>query len=215
MDASAGGPRRRTAADAGLDAKDKGFKKLIETLCNLCMANALQVRALKAITILNYRLMALDSFVVAAREATKGFAAASKDYSGPPSERVSRLGMPHLYVWNCLLKASIQFAKDTGKDARVAALEEYRVAGEALGIIKLLEQVLHVRLCKTYRRETVRLELAFKNGSATQHIFENHVHPSLMENHSADVLHGMAPQGDLERLVQAALDDMGASAVAE
>ena len=59
---------------------------------------------------------------------------------------------------------------------------------------------------KTYRKEKVRLELAFKGGSSAEKIFADVMVMQLVEDHDAERLHGMAPQGDLERLVQAELE---------
>ena len=72
----------------------------------------------------------------------------------------------------------------------------------------MLLQVLHVRISRMFEKDFKRLEVAIKPGSAADNVWQTILFPRLRDAyHKGRVLAGMAPQSDLERIVQQAIND--------
>ena len=93
------------------------------------------------------------------------------------------------------------------KAEALKTMSEYIADSERQGLFFVLNHCLHARICMTYRKETVLLELALKPSHPALTMWESHMEPLFIDKHGGEKLQGLAPQGDLERLVQAELDN--------
>ena len=104
----------------------------MSTLSKLSLANALQIRQMKAIVISNYRFDTTSAVVVQGKATTNGYADAVKAYTGTQDDKVRTIGVPHILLWNTLVKVAQELAAAHHAPA-TALLANYITQGEAMG----------------------------------------------------------------------------------
>ena len=73
----------------------------------------------------------------------------------------------------------------------------------------MMDEVRHVRISKTYRSETKKLEFTMSPGTLAEATYKSMI-PWLRSHSKGDLKQGVAPMTEIERQLQAALEEMQA-----
>ena len=192
---------------------DSGTRKLVHLVAKLALSSALQVRLLRAIIIDCWRMPSADPAIQRGFSATKAFAKAAETV--PREQKLAKLGLPHLQLWNAFL----QVVKETltaapQREALLKYIAEWgpRVKDNAQGFREMAKEVRHFRLVTHYDKKTTRVEAQISPASMSHVVYTDIIVP-YMKNQGGEEMEGIAPRGDLERRIQEALDEAAGEGV--
>ena len=182
------------------------MRVLLTLVAKLALSSALATRVLKSVILRVVLISSSCEFSTKGKAATANWASAAKALPKGAAgvEARAKMGQPHHALWNAWLK--IVAAK--GTEAQQKTCKDYIEYMTKGGLKQLSKEVKYVRLNKAWDPEIKKLELCFLEGSETEKFFEGTLLPIMIKDGKAREVEGVAPQGDLERKIQAALDEM-------
>eukprot|EP00971_Amphidinium_carterae_P232498 4614056-Amphidinium_carterae.1 len=146
---------------------------------------------MKSILLTCYSLPTEEEVVPLIKEATKGWAEATKSMT---REQKRAHGEPHVYAFNAFMGwAMTKYSNDTDL---TATLMQYQT--KFPNMQALSREVKYFRVAKTYNKDFKRLEVNFRVGSDTE-LMWNMLERALLKRAQWEPLPSMAPPGDLER----------------
>eukprot|EP00929_Paragymnodinium_shiwhaense_P079726 TRINITY_DN41558_c0_g1_i1.p3 TRINITY_DN41558_c0_g1~~TRINITY_DN41558_c0_g1_i1.p3 ORF type:complete len:229 (+),score=74.86 TRINITY_DN41558_c0_g1_i1:841-1527(+) len=205
--------RGRVEGDAGMsiDHTDKDTKKLLLLLCKLALNSAQQIRCLRSIVLSCYAVPTESEIVKGISRSMQAYDALKDKYSSK-EEKIEAIGPHHIHAWDSLLRG-IETKLNVNKElmGMIAKYEETTkeiAAKEKMQIHKVLQrEVKYCRIMNTFnKRVTRRLEVSFAEGSNSQQMW-NCIEPHFLNMPDHKKLPGIAPPGDMERRIQAALEE--------
>ena len=203
-----GGERKKHRKDDGDKGKNGGKvdEKVVTSMAKLCLANSMQIRALRQIVMECIRIPTDCELVESSAMATKAYSdrvREMKDQGVSQEDIKNRMGIPHVHIWNAMLKTLREKITDGTKAQKIDGyIETLRPVGWK-GIAK---DVRYVRVAKTYQKEYKRLEISVRPSTMSAEVWCI-MHEALLELKGAKDLEGMAPPRDLEHKLQDWLDD--------
>ena len=203
-----GGERKRHRKDDGDKGKtgSKVDEKVVTSMAKLCLANSMQIRALKQTVMECARIPTDNDFVESSAMATKAYGdkvREIKDQGVSQEDVKNRVGIPHVHIWNAMLKTLREKITDGTKAQKI---DSYIEALRPVGWKGLARDVRYVCVAKMYQKAHKRLEISVRPSTMSAEVWCI-MHESLLELKGAKDLEGMAPPGDLEHKLQDWLDD--------
>ena len=178
---------------------DDNTQQLLKLVAKLSLANALAARVLRSIILDVMHIPATSDIVVSILEATRAYAAAHRPAS---AEARQAMGMPHHHAWNAMLE---RVKKDAPAGPECKAITEYSDYIKTNPVLLLTTQVRYVRITKCYDKAMKKLEVNCHPDSQSWAVWQ--VIKKYLLAKGCKELPGVAPQGDLERRIQKAIDE--------
>ena len=138
---------------------------------------------------------------------TKAFAEAMKE-STPEERKEKKLGPAHRHAWNGFLTATKALADKRKEGTSTSEAITKYCAAMSTEPTKMDEEVKHCSVANAYRKDVKKVQVSTVHGTDSHHLWKIVV-TYLVTYHKADLKEGRAPQGDLERRIQTAIDEMG------
>ncbi len=114
-----------------------------------------------------------------------------------------------VHVFNAFLRTACE-TKEENVAEHVAAIQTYVKTYEQLSpqeaFAKLATEVKHFKVRKAYKKVHKKVESAFTPPSAAESIFVSHLVPILRKDPNYRAMVGIAPRGNLERMLQSFLE---------
>jgi hypothetical protein len=199
-----GEPRGKVRAVAA--PEDKELKGLLILVAKLALSSALASRVLKSVLIRVFLINAASEYIVKGRETTLKYADTASKVSRANKDK---MGQPHHWLWNSFIKVATAMAVEDTHKKQLADYKKYmEEGGVAPGMKKLVKEVRYFRICKAFNQDSKKIEVSMMEGSKSMEIFDNVIIPLMIKEGKADEKEGVAPPGDLERKIQAVLDDL-------
>ena len=202
------GDKKRVRRDDSDKGKSGGKvdDKIVTSMAKLCLANAMQVRALRQIVMECVRIPTDCEFVESSAMATKAYGDKVREMEdqGTSQEDIkNKVGIPHVHIWNAMLKTLREKITDGTKAQKI---DTYIESIRPIGWKGIARDVRYVRVAKMYQKEYKRLEISVRPSTTAAEVWCI-MHEALLELKGAKDLEGMAPPGDLEHKLQDRLDD--------
>ena len=166
---------------------------------------ALQVRVLKSILISVILVPSDLGMYDIVKAQTKKFSETMKEMSDKDRARQPH-GPAHRHAWNGVLLSVTSLLEKKANAELSTLLKDYCSWAQANP--KLLDKELrHCCMTNAWRKDVKKLEVTASEGSHSEKLLEGIV-CYLEKEFKAERKEGKAPQGDLERKIQAAIDDL-------
>ena len=214
----AGFKRRATenARNSSLSEEEiKNLKEQVKLLTKASLSTLQAVRLLKSITMGSAKFAASTNFADAAELNKKQYLAAAKKLKAEEVE--TQIGVPSVHLFICLLEEAVKVAKeDKALLDQHNALTTYhaQVAQMELKdrLLLLGKEVKHLKVAPAFHKVVRKLEWSIEKGTPADEAFQNilkviEVASNRAAAHSFKIHIGQAPKGELERLLQAQLEE--------
>lgn len=181
------------ASGSDSDPRLRAMLDSFGTLARLSLANANEIRSIKAIVITSIALPTTHRFAVLMMAAQQQYSAKTKGQRGHGQ------GIPEFWAWRAMTQAALEASDDSGK-----VMMEEHIKG--LGDAKAFKGKVGQCICKkAYGDGRARIEVAV--GPEWQNILK-HMLGLLEADPLVEVHEGRAPRGHNERVLSEALSKM-------
>lgn len=193
----------------GVDTQKTKIEESIALLMRNGLANAHQIRLLRAACIDAYLGQATSDMITDGLATTKSWTDRAKTYQ-TQDEKHQEIGFSHTVLFLSFVKTALKTQGDH-RDELIKFMQQLKVdADQASSPYKgsLHHQLEHqVRLCKisrTHRKETRKIEITINSGTNAQKAM-SYLHLYMLKN-GFKALKGIAPKGEQERMMQEWID---------
>jgi len=189
--------KKQKREEGGREDEREEFR-IINLLSRLCLSNTLQVRILRSVMITCYLMSSEAPLIVKGLAATKQYAT---DMSTANATEKARNGAPFHHIANVLILLMLQHFTEEKK----AWLQNIVARLNPSGLPGWGQLFSHIRISKTYQSTVKKFEFCLRPVPEALQL-ETMVNTFVAQCPGARATSGLAPQGDLERQVQAWLD---------
>eukprot|EP00929_Paragymnodinium_shiwhaense_P083364 TRINITY_DN44398_c0_g1_i1.p2 TRINITY_DN44398_c0_g1~~TRINITY_DN44398_c0_g1_i1.p2 ORF type:complete len:237 (-),score=69.75 TRINITY_DN44398_c0_g1_i1:128-838(-) len=204
----------------GVDLSHEDTKKLLELISKMVLNNTQQIRAMRSILLLCYSIPTQNKMVATVSSTMRQYDGLKQQYS-TKEEKLAAIGPHHVQAWNAIVSNLEEVAKKENiktlvKEEQVNPVEHYvqtmTEEAKSKGIMMhqlVQQQVKYCRIVDTYQKKiNRRLEVNFAENSTSAVFWSKIAEQLIMQMTDVKRLPGIAPPGDMERRLQAALEAM-------
>ena len=193
----------------------KNLKEQVKLLTKASLSTLQAVRLLKSITMGAAKFAASTNFAEVAELNKKQYLAAAKKLKADEVE--TQIGVPSAHLFICLLEEALKMSEeDKALLEQLTALKKYheQVAQMDLKdrLLLLGKEVKHLKVAPAYHKTVRKLEWSIEKGTPSDEAFQSilkaiETASNRATAHSFKIHVGQAPKGELERLLQAQLEE--------
>eukprot|EP00973_Karenia_brevis_P042400 5869236-Karenia_brevis.AAC.1 len=134
--------------------------KMMETLMKSALHSEQQIRQLRAINMITFKVTAESPWVETAKKTMQAFQQAQRAYKEKPEEERQKLGEPAAWIFNAIVKEVAMNSKHLLSQEKEAMIKSAQTWPQKGGLQYVLEQVPHFKITRMHQSDVKKIEVS-------------------------------------------------------